>query len=181
MYDPQINVVGDSAGCHIAVSACRGITLGGSIVDLVDLAGEPAELQLDPSQVDNGDTIYLAVAPLHEKNAYFIDTVDYDGQRMAERRQKYEVTLHPTGEQIPYCLAIARVIIELPVPSAWDPNYIPPCAFLSGHSGLITYAEQDHAETSRARGPLHGTASRHERDTLPVAQRAGNHGGIGPR
>ena len=67
VYDPVVSV--DEATCRIAVSACRGITLGGSIVDL---SGDSVDLEPDPARVEDGDIVYL-VAPLHEKSAYLTE------------------------------------------------------------------------------------------------------------
>jgi hypothetical protein len=97
--DPEVTALGDSKSCVIAVSSCRGITLGGAIVNLsADPTRDPPSLRVNPAEISGSETVYVVAMP-HQKVAYETDQADFDGQPRAERRQVYELALVPTPER----------------------------------------------------------------------------------
>ena len=136
-FDPIVEI--DSAGGRLSVTVtqCRGITLGGALVEVdsdnsLSAAFDESELE---GAADLG--IYVLARPhTREADKKTKDPINEDLHTTS--RCRYEIQLQPQADEADWCLLLTRIRRErsgLQFEKA--PGFIPPCAYMLSHSELM--------------------------------------------
>jgi len=135
--DPIVHIDESEDAVSVSVTQCRGITRGGAIVDIGP--SRPVSLRVPKASLEGVSEIGIyAVARPHEKEPAD-DTEDpvNPGLRMG-RAAKYVLAWDVPAHDIEWSLLLTR-LRRAARGGRFEavPGFIPPCVFLSSHSGLM--------------------------------------------
>lgn len=136
-YDPIVAVDDTGDTLKITVTQCRGMTVGGSLVDLDPT--RPLNVSFAKKELEGvSDVGVYVIARPHEKelDEGIEDTVNPELQ--GGRRFSYEIKLDVQAEETEWSLLLTRLRrAEKGLRFEKIPSFIPPCAFMSSHSELM--------------------------------------------
>jgi hypothetical protein len=136
-FDPVTEIEDSGDTLKLTVMQCRGITPGGSIIDVQPsraLNASFAKRELEGA-LDIG--IYVVAAP-HDKEPD--DTLEdpVNPQMQLGRRARYAIRLDVQADEARSSLLLTRLRrAEKGLRFERVPQFIPPCAFMSSHSALM--------------------------------------------
>jgi hypothetical protein len=136
-FDPIVEVDDGGEALKIAVAQCRGLTLGGAIIDVDPSIGLAATF---PTKALEGVTnigIYVISRP-HDKEADGGIEDPINPQIPGGRRARYEIAIDLRPDDAMWSLLLLRLRrSETGLRFERVPAFIPPCAWMGGHSELM--------------------------------------------
>ena len=137
-FDPEVTLNETAEYLDISVSRARGITPSGAIVD-VETTGSISNRFLKEQLAGVAESVvYVVLDPLVRAKANGV--VDsFNPQMRTERIPSYRIALTITAAERATGLAVGR--IRRPATGMYfeaDPNFVPACVSVAGHSELMT-------------------------------------------
>lgn len=136
-FDPVVEIDDSGETLKITVTQCRGVTPGGNFVDIqpsraISASFSKRELE---GVLDLG--VYVVTRP-HEKEADDSIPDPVNPEMQLGRRFRYQLRLDVRADEAPLSLLLTRLRrAEKGLRFERVLNYIPPCALMSAHSGLM--------------------------------------------
>lgn len=136
-FDPVVDVEDDEQELRIAVSQCRGLTPGGEIVDIHP--GRPLRASFTKKELEGTleAGVYIVAHPGDkEVDQSLADPINEEIP--AARRMRYQLKLDVRADEAPWSLLAAKLRrSDSGMRFEKASGYIPPCAFMLGHSELM--------------------------------------------
>jgi hypothetical protein len=137
-HDPIVVVAEDESGLNLSVSQCRGITPGGSMIDITPEF--PVHRRYSKAELEGVSEapVYVMAEP-YRKETLDGPVDDFNPQMQTERRASYTIALQLPAANVPYGIAVAR-LRRAPYGTAYekDSEFIPPCTTLVSYSELTS-------------------------------------------
>ena len=136
-YDPVVEIDDSGDLVKVTVAQCRGISPGGLVVDVQP--SRPLQASFSKRELDGVTDVGVYVfAKLHDKEADGSVEDPVNPQMELGRRFHYTVRLDVNADEVPGSLVVARLRrADKGLRFERALNFIPPCAFMSGHSALM--------------------------------------------
>jgi hypothetical protein len=135
-HDPVVTLDQDDEAVTISVTQCRGLTPGGSIIDIDP--EHPLHRRFPKTELEGvAETGVYIVCDPQEKVVIDGPVDEFNPQMKTERRPGYAIKLRVNAEDAPYSIAVARLRRpEYGSGYEKDAKYIPPCLSLVSFSEL---------------------------------------------
>jgi hypothetical protein len=136
-FDPIVEFDDSGNALTVSVTQCRGITAGGSLVEVDASAPLSASFAKDDLKgaVDIG--IYVVGRP-HDKTSDGSLEDPINPQIEAGRRTAYRISLDPSADDVPWSLLLTRLRrADRGLRFERADGFIPSCALMSAHSELM--------------------------------------------
>ncbi|RPJ62865.1 MAG: hypothetical protein EHM23_02455, partial [Acidobacteria bacterium] len=135
--DPIVSLDDSDEMLKITVSQCRGLSMGGWVVDVAP--NHPIEIAVPKRDLEGvlDLGIYVVARPhAKEPDDEVKDSVNPEMQ--VGRRLAYELKLDVNAEESEWSVLVGRLRrAEKGLRFEKIPGFIPPCAFMTSHSGLM--------------------------------------------
>jgi hypothetical protein len=136
-FDPVVAVDDSEQALAITVSQCRGLTVGGAIVEIVP--AHPVSLKVLKKDLEGAAElgVYVVARP-HAKEPDDDINDSVNPQLQVGRRISYELKVDISAEESEWSLLVSRLRrAERGLRFEKVDGFIPPCAFMSSHSELM--------------------------------------------
>jgi hypothetical protein len=136
-FDPIVSLDDSEETLKVTVTQCRGLSMGGAVVDIAP--DHPVEISASKKELEGvlNLGVYVIARP-HSKQPddEIKDSVNPEIQ--VGRRFAYELKLDVSAEESEWSLLVSRLRrAEKGLRFEKVPGFIPPCAFMTSHSGLM--------------------------------------------
>jgi hypothetical protein len=136
-FDPVVDIDDSGDTIKITVSQCRGITPGGVGIDVQPSVPLNATFSKRELETVTEATVYVVARP-HDKESDGRVEDAVNPQLQLGRRARYSVRLDVSADEVPNSLVVTRIRrAERGLRFERAQNFIPPCAFMMGHSSLM--------------------------------------------
>lgn len=136
-FDPIVEMDDSGDALKLSVTQCRGVTLGGAVVDIDPSCALTASFPKRELEgvLDLG--VYVVVRP-HDKEPDDRVEDPINPQLQTGKRFRYRLSLDPTADEAAWSLLLTRLRrAEKGLRFERAAGFIPPCAFMSSHSELM--------------------------------------------
>src|SRR5262249_13918044 len=136
-FDPVVEIDDSGDVLKVTVTQCRGITPGGILVDVQP--SRPLNASFPKRELEGAtDVGVYVVAKPHDKEVDDSLEDPVNPQMQLGRRFRYTIRLDVQADEAPASLILTRLRrAEQGLRFERALNFIPPCAFMLGHSSLM--------------------------------------------
>jgi hypothetical protein len=136
-FDPVVEVDDTGEVLKVTVTQCRGITPGGLFIDVQP--AHPLNASFSKREIEGATDVgvYVVVRP-HDKEVDDSLEDPVNPQTPLGRRPRYTIRLDVRADEAPASLILTRLKrAEQGIRFERALNFVPPCAFMMGHSSLM--------------------------------------------
>ncbi|MBI5083458.1 MAG: hypothetical protein HZB13_02525 [Acidobacteria bacterium] len=159
-HDPVVSLHEDEETLTISVAHCRGITPAGCIIEINPSSPITRTFPRQELEGVQESSVYLVCQP-HEKQPVEGEPDEFNPQMQTERGWAVRLALQPAAESTAYALVAGRIRRQrYGTGFEKNPDYIPACTTMAGHSELAagyrkiveeaTFLAERYAELHRA-------------------------------
>ncbi len=136
-FDPVVEIDDNGEVLKVSVTQCRGITPGGVLVDVHPMRPLHASFPKRDLEGATDVGVYVVARP-HDKEPDDSLEDPVNPQMPLGRRFRYAIRLDVLADEAPASLILTRLRrAEKGLRFERALNFIPPCAYMSGHSALM--------------------------------------------
>lgn len=136
-FDPVVEIDDSGDTIKVTVAQCRGLTPGGAFIDVQPSTPLNATFSKRELEAITEATVYVVAKP-HDKEADGRVEDAVNPQIPIGRRFRYSIRLDVQADEVPTSLVVTRIRrAERGLRFERAQSFIPPCAFMTGHSALM--------------------------------------------